>query len=583
VPIPFDEPRDELALLDVISEEYSPEPSTSLPQSEALNPGDSTRHKRTRRATNDGQAGGDHAGKVLLFAWFLAMAIAGGLAAFFMGGNAAIGFGLSIASVSVLGFTLFYSRILVERFRDVGMGCTAAGSVVGIAVMLLGAYWGGNDAGSASAAAGRSAGSGGSASVSPATAEELSARKVSASPATAEGLSARKVSASLPEDTEPMEVKPPPDTPLRHPRAVSWDVAIKPVESSPERCLAPLAISEPGGDLRRVVFVPGPFQIACRFDDPPAARYRTGRGGVRHYRYDPATRRNNGRVCTLKAPLKMKGELFDALAETECDLLVTRDSVLIGHPSQRLMRIKMFRDDNPVAWAKFAGVNRMAVLGNSGDLVLWIVQYVSPVEFQVHALCRMEAVRVAAVTPQGDFLVTLGSSDPAFAGHVWRTETGEVAGNLPIPQANASDFMPEVAEVSWDGRLVAASGDGRLVVWNLENGQKLAEISGLPPVKRLQILSRQYLLADGLLIDTDRQMIVWQYELGDGIEPWDVVRGSPDGRLWLAFRDPDSPEDYLLAGLDNPDHLVKVPLESGTTFPPESPGRTVIMPAMLLR
>lgn len=62
-----------------------------------------------------------------------------------------------------------------------------------------------------------------------------------------------------------------------------------------------------------------------------------------------------------------------------------------------------------------------------------------------------------------------------------------------------------------------------------------------------------------------------------------MVHGSPDGRIWLAFRDPDSPEDYLLAGLNRPERRVQLASESGDAASPDRMGKTIITPAMLLR
>jgi hypothetical protein len=158
-----------------------------------------------------------------------------------------------------------------------------------------------------------------------------------------------------------------------------------------------------------------------------------------------------------------------------------------------------------------------------------------------------------------------------------------VAGNLAAPKNAASDFKPVLATASGDGQLAAALGDGELVVWSLQDGQILAEIGGLPKTQHLQFLKRPYLLADGCLIDVDRKKIVRQVELGDGVQPWEVVRGNADGRLWLAVRHPGSPDDYLLAELDRPDHLLEGPPEAATDSPQTAPGKTILTPAVLLR
>ena len=209
-----------------------------------------------------------------------------------------------------------------------------------------------------------------------------------------------------------------------------------------------------------------------------------------------------------------------------------------------------------IPWASFLGESHLATLDDARRLVVWSLP-----DFK--EVYHLDEVALAAVSPGGKYLLTFAAAgDSTLEGCLREAASEEVRGSLQAPTSvPAASFS--FCAFRGDGEQVALGGGNGLVVWNMKDGTVLCEDSQAKVTKCLAFFNAQ---EDFLLLDKDKPLdkgrfglfrrhdpaFVWTYYTSAAtLDPWEIVVGSPDGRLWTIVPHVSLPATYLLP-LDAP-------------------------------
>ena len=87
--------------------------------------------------------------------------------------------------------------------------------------------------------------------------------------------------------------------------------------------------------------------------------------------------------------------------------------------------------------------------------------------------------------------------------------------------------------VQQDGGQIAAQGNNRLLVWNLNDGKLKAEIAPAPDGQSLQFVSTGEVLLDGRLYELVSKSSVCRFMFQSPAHAWHLVKGIADGKPWV--------------------------------------------------
>jgi WD40 repeat protein len=182
--------------------------------------------------------------------------------------------------------------------------------------------------------------------------------------------------------------------------------------------------------------------------------------------------------------------------------------------------------------AVFLDNEYLLTLSGNKRIVLWKLP-------ECRAVYAIDNAGTPGISPGHKYLVVANGNSFRF----FNARTGEAVGDLPSAGTlNAAAFHP-------DGKRFAVSFTGRygasLLCWDLDEGTIQKEFP-LPIFGRhMHWCGDRYLLMDGKsLIDVERGMIVWKYQIATGIQS----PITPDDRHWfLGKKLPQSPAIYLAA------------------------------------
>ncbi len=174
-----------------------------------------------------------------------------------------------------------------------------------------------------------------------------------------------------------------------------------------------------------------------------------------------------------------------------------------------------------VAGAVFVDANHLLTLNNGAygrekTLVLWELP-------ACRAVYQLDGPETPKLSPDGSTLVVSHGESLRFINAL----TGEIAGSLSTKgRVDAVGFHHK-------GNRIAATmtfpGGNWLTAWNVQDGSVAFEFPLPRSGSSLQWCGDDYvLLNDSALIDVEREMVVWTYQL-----PWGRhVSQNPDGRHW---------------------------------------------------
>ncbi len=201
---------------------------------------------------------------------------------------------------------------------------------------------------------------------------------------------------------------------------------------------------------------------------------------------------------------------------------------LLGHPGSRFFALQMSPDGETV------------ITGNVGKLHFWDISQDGAAQiFETHSA---QIILDVVISPDGTKAISSGFQSPDGSGDeaiLWDTSTFEVIRRLPGIYKTAK-FLPD-GSVILGGIVDFASGESRLVRWDIESGEVIGEKNtGL-----LEFLSDLDVSPDGnsILFVTNASNI-YQYDLesltemktfsiGDNRSQLQSVAFSPDGRTFL--------------------------------------------------
>lgn len=225
--------------------------------------------------------------------------------------------------------------------------------------------------------------------------------------------------------------------------------------------------------------------------------------------------------------------------------------------------------------AAFVDEQHVLTMDSHHNLTLWQLP-------ACRAVYRIEGAGKPGLSPNGRWLVVSTGGSFRF----FDARTGSPAGDLQ------SAGSQSVAAFHPDGRRFAVifhdSRGTKLINWDLQAGQILKEFP-LPALgQTMQWCGDDHLLIDGRrLIDMKREMIVWNYQIAEGVQ----APVSPDDRHWfLAPKTPrgtaiflnarelpdQSVRDQIAQRNPRPTYLIepgsKVKLQVDLSDPPGQPG-----------
>lgn len=226
--------------------------------------------------------------------------------------------------------------------------------------------------------------------------------------------------------------------------------------------------------------------------------------------------------------------------------------------------------ETDVISAHFIDDDHLLTTSEQGRAILWNLSGKSP---KARYTLQVQRSTSPVISPGGKYFACKFERRV----HIHDVRTGELLARLGDEDGAATTISK--MEFSEDGTRVGGLGSGECYVWDMATGKLLHQVA-VPPghsPEGLELIGQRYaLVGHDILLDLEKKLPIWKYDLAGVTHLDDRLLGVAGGRVWFAMQ--GETKDSVVTGVTLPH---KAAVAEAERLPP-SEERMLLMPGKVV-